>query len=192
MTIPPLSEPFSLGSMPHGRLMRTVDEQIVHSTMKDIFDLVRFVDAWPRYLKHYRYVRFRGRTTDGGGIVEMSANRPFGPFKWPTWWLSEMQVNREGGKNGGNHPTVRFRHIEGITTGMDVEWSFVPVDAGIRVRVTHLWDGPKWPIIGAFSATTIIGPVFVHGIAKRTLAGLAAMAERTARERLPAVFKEKR
>jgi hypothetical protein len=172
--------------------MRTVDEQIVHSTMKDIFDLVRFVDAWPRYLKHYRYVRFRGRTTDGGGIVEMSANRPFGPFKWPTWWLSEMQVNREGGKNGGNHPTVRFRHIEGITTGMDVEWSFVPVDAGIRVRVTHLWDGPKWPIIGAFSATTIIGPVFVHGIAKRTLAGLAAMAERTARERLPAVFKEKR
>ena len=189
MTAPPMNEPFSLGAMPHGRLMRTVDERIVRSTMKDIFDLVRFVDAWPKYLSHYRYVRFRGRTTDGGGIVEMSANRPFGPLNWPTWWLSEMQVNREG--KAGQHPTVRFRHIEGITTGMDVEWSFLPVDAGIRVRVTHLWDGPPWPLIGEFAATSVIGPIFVHGIAERTLAGLAARAERTARERLPDVFKGK-
>ena len=192
MTASPQNEPFSLGGMPHGKRMRTVDEQIVHSTMKDIFDLVRDVEAWPKYLRHYRYVRFRRHATDGGGIVEMSANRPFGPLNWPTWWLSEMQINREGGRTGGNHPTVRFRHIEGITTGMDVEWSFVPVDAGIRVRVVHLWDGPSWPVIGAFSATTVIGPVFIHGIASRTLAGLAAEAERMARERLPGVFKEKR
>jgi hypothetical protein len=184
--------PFALGAMPHGRHMRTVDERIVHSTMKDIFDLVRFVDAWPKHLKHYRYVRFQGRTTDGGGIVEMSANRPFGPFNWPTRWVSEMQVLREGGKNGDNHPRVRFRHIGGITTGMDVEWTFVPVDAGIKVKVVHLWDGPDWPLIGEIAATSIIGPVFVHGIASRTLAGLAVVAERAARERLPEVFKGKR
>ena len=33
-------------------------------------------------------------------------------------------------------------------------------------------------LIGAVAATRVIGPVFVHGIASRTLAGLAATAER--------------
>jgi hypothetical protein len=33
-------------------------------------------------------------------------------------------------------------------------------------------------LIGGFAATKVIGPVFVHGIASRTLAGLAAAAER--------------
>jgi hypothetical protein len=35
-------------------------------------------------------------------------------------------------------------------------------------------------VIGAFAATAVIGPVFVHGIASRTLAGLARVAEREA------------
>jgi hypothetical protein len=34
-------------------------------------------------------------------------------------------------------------------------------------------------VIGRFAATQVIAPVFVHGIASRTLAGLAAVAERT-------------
>jgi hypothetical protein len=44
-----------------------------------------------------------------------------------------------------------------------------------------LWDGPAWPVIGPFAATNVIGPVFVHGIASRTLAGLGAVAEKKAR-----------
>jgi hypothetical protein len=32
-------------------------------------------------------------------------------------------------------------------------------------------------VIGVVAATVVIGPVFVHGIASRTLAGLAAQAE---------------
>ena len=101
----------------------------------------------------------------------MSADRPFGPFGWPTWWLSEMAID-EGA------PAIRFRHIEGITSGMEVEWSFTPADGGTLVRILHVWDGPAWPLIGNFSATTVIGPVFIHGIASRTLAGLARVAER--------------
>jgi hypothetical protein len=38
---------------------------------------------------------------------------------------------------------------------------------------------PGWPLIGPVAALAVIGPVFVHGIASRTLAGLAAAAERT-------------
>jgi hypothetical protein len=117
----------------------------------------------------------------------MSANRPFdlagrlkGPVRinWPTWWLSEMTVER--GK-----PSIRFRHVGGITKGMDVEWTFAPAPGGTHVRIVHVWDGPRIPIVGMWAAMFVIGPVFVHGIASRTLAGLAAVAEGEAK--IPAV-----
>src|SRR5471030_1008783 len=40
-------------------------------------ELASNVEDWPAHLSHYRYVRFRERCADGGGLVEMSANRPF-------------------------------------------------------------------------------------------------------------------
>jgi ribosome-associated toxin RatA of RatAB toxin-antitoxin module len=154
--------------------METVDEHVVRAPARRMFDVVRHVEEWPGHLAHYRYVRFRERATDGGGLVEMSANRPFGPIGWPTWWLSEMEVDHAT-------PAIRFRHVGGITKGMDVEWTFVPVEReeqSTLVRIVHVWDGPRWPLIGIFAATAVIGPVFVHGIASRTLAGLARVAER--------------
>ena len=72
--------------------MTTLDEGFVRAPLRTVFDVVRAVEEWPAHLAHYRFVRFRERATDGGGIVEMAANRPFGPIGWPTWWLSEMQV----------------------------------------------------------------------------------------------------
>lgn len=162
---------YPLGPLPTDRLLRTVDERIVRAPVARIFEIARQVEHWPAYLPHYRYVRFRHRTPDEGGLVEMAANRPFGPLDWPTWWLSEMAVN-------GTEPWVRFRHVGGVTTGMDVEWSFTPVDGGTLTRIVHVWNGPGWPLIGAFAATEVIGPVFVHGIASRTLEGLARVAER--------------
>lgn len=161
---------FTLGPLPAGRLLTTVDELTVRAPLRRIFEIARDVEYWPAYLAHYRHVRFRARTPDRGGIVEMSANRPFGLVNWPTWWLSEMAVNEDV-------PWVRFRHIGGITTGMDVEWSFAETSLGTHVRIVHVWNGPPWPVIGAFAATQVIGPVFVHGIASRTLAGLARVAE---------------
>ena len=112
----------------------------------------------------------------------MSANRPFevkGPrgrlrINWPTWWLSEMAVDR-------NRPSIRYRHVGGITREMDVEWSFSPTPEGTHVRIVHLWEGPRrLRRIGSLAATYLIGPVFVHGIASLTLAGLAEIAEREA------------
>lgn len=170
----PSRPPYELGPLPAGRLVETVDERIVRASVQTIFELARDVERWPVLLRHYRYVRFRERTPDGGGLVEMSANRPFGPLDWPTWWLSEMQV-------APDVPSVRFRHVGGVTTRMDVEWSFAPVARGTLVRIVHVWDGPRWPVIGGFAASHVIGPVFVHGIAARTLAGLGAAAERRSR-----------
>jgi ribosome-associated toxin RatA of RatAB toxin-antitoxin module len=162
--------------------METVDEQIVRAPVEPLFELVRNVEAWPSHLRHYRYVRFRERRSDGGGLVEMSAYRPFQlartvRINWPTWWLSEMAVDHEG-------HAIRFRHIGGITKRMDVEWTFLSAPGGTHVRIVHVWDGPRIPLVGGWAATLVIGPVFVHGIASRTLAGLAAAAERETRSLL--------
>ena len=162
--------------MPLGRAMTTVDEQSVRSSLETIFELAKNVEAWPRHLPHYRYVRFKERRSDGGGIVEMSANRPFPlpltrmEMNWPTWWLSEMAVN-------DTTCSIRFRHVAGITKGMDVEWTFTPTPGGIHVRILHVWNGPTLPMVGKWAAVHVIGPIFIHGIASRTLSGLAAVAE---------------
>jgi ribosome-associated toxin RatA of RatAB toxin-antitoxin module len=175
-----LVRPFDLGEMPLGRPMETVDKQFVRAPVEPIFELASKVEEWPSHLPHYRYVRFRQRRADGGGLVEMSAHRPFqlggrskSPLRinWPTWWLSEMAIDNE-------RPAIRFRHVGGITKGMEVEWTFVPAPGGTHVRILHVWDGPRVPVVGMWAATLVIGPVFVHGIASRTLAGLASVAER--------------
>ena len=169
-------EPIVLHAPARIARMRTVDERFVRSRLATIFQLAIDVERWPSLLPHYRHVRFREHTSDGGGIVEMSASRPFGPLNWPTRWTSQMFVQRKAVK-GGDEPRVRFHHIEGITTGMDVEWSFVPEKGGTRVKIVHAWNGPPWPMVGGVAAANVIGPIFVHGIASRTLEGLAAIAE---------------
>ena len=176
----PGAAPFDLGAMPEGLAMRTVDEALVRAPAARIAALARDVERWPAHLPHYRFVRFHERRADGGGIVEMAADRPFGALRWPTWWLSRMAV--PAGPGDGEAPPIRFRHIGGITTGMDVEWSFEPLaPSETLVRIVHVWAGPPWPLVRAIAARWVIGPVFVHGIASRTLAGLAAAAEREAR-----------
>ena len=167
----PSIAPIDLGAMPQSRRMRTVDELLVRAPLRRIFEFAREVDRWPEHLSHYRWVRYHERASDGGGIVEMAAWRPFGAVRWPTWWKSAMSVN-------DSTPNVRFRHIEGITTGMDVEWSFAPRGDATLVRIVHVWNGPPVPLAGIVAAKLVIGPLFVHGIASRTLAGLAAVAER--------------
>jgi ribosome-associated toxin RatA of RatAB toxin-antitoxin module len=164
--------------MPASAGMRTVDERVVDAPVDDIFQLAADVERWPEYLPPYRFVRIRERMI-ATNVVEMSANRPFGrgTVQWPTWWVSLMELRHA---EGGRYPTIRFRHIEGITKRMEVEWSFVPLAErrSTRVTVLHLWNGPSWPGIGRIAARMVIGPVFVHGIASRTLDGLARAAER--------------
>jgi ribosome-associated toxin RatA of RatAB toxin-antitoxin module len=162
--------------MPLDWPMRVVDEQVTAASVNSIFELARDVERWPDHLAHYRFVRFREGDSESGGTVEMSANRPFEPargsvqLKWPTWWLSLMQVDRA-------KPSIRFRHIGGITKGMEVEWTFTPHSSGCLVRIEHVWKGPGVGPLGVAVAKYLIGPLFVHGIASRTLAGLIRDAE---------------
>lgn len=150
-------------------MMRTVDATHIRAPMADVFEAASNVERWPAWLPHYRWVTMRERR-DRGGLVEMAAWRPFGPLRWPTWWVSEMAVDPAA-------PTVRYRHVDGITSGMDVEWRMSATETGTEVTIIHEWGGPEWPLVGPLAAEWIIGPVFVHGIASRTLAGIKRMLE---------------
>jgi len=149
--------------------MIQVDRHETSASVSRVFACAADVERWPEWLAHYRWVRFLERRPDGG-LVEMAAWRPFGPLRWPTWWVSEMTVDRAA-------PAVRYRHVRGITRGMDVEWTFAPEGERVAVTVTHRWDGPPWPGLRRAAAGLVIGPLFVHAIAQRTLAGIARVAE---------------
>ena len=151
--------------------MRTVDAVTVRADLARVFALAADVERWPTFLPHYRWVRVleRGAATR---TVEMAAWRPFGPLRYPTWWVSEME-------HDAGARVVRYRHVDGITRGMDVLWEVSEVDGpGSHLRIVHEWDGPSWPLVGTFAADHVIGPGFISHIAGRTLSGVAAEAER--------------
>jgi len=150
-------------------IMRTVDRTWIRAPIDRAFQVASDVERWPEILSHYRWVRFLDRH-QSGGIVEMAAWRPFGVFRYPAWWVSEMTVDRPA-------RVIRYRHVRGITRRMNVSWRLVDAPGGVDVTIVHEWAGPAWPLIGPLAARLVIGPVFVHGIASRTLAGLKRVLE---------------
>ncbi|HEU4560292.1 MAG TPA: SRPBCC family protein [Longimicrobium sp.] len=152
-----------------------MDEIVMRGTPEHCFRFGADVERWPEWLPHYRWVRFNRKEGFGTGRVEMAARRAFGPLSWPVWWASEMTVDEA-------RPAVIYRHVQGITTGMDVEWTFADRGDGTTlVRIVHGWDsGPRWPLplfLRRMIASTVIGPVFIHHVASRTLAGIKRAAE---------------
>jgi uncharacterized membrane protein len=149
--------------------MRTVDHIRIHAPLERVFEAASAVERWPSILPHYRWVRLLA-----GGLVEMAAWRPFGGgggiLKYPTWWVSEMTIDRPAGE-------IRYRHVRGITRGMDVVWRLEQERDTVAVEIVHTWNGPRWPLVGRLAADLVIGPVFIHGIASRTLAGIKRAVE---------------
>lgn len=161
--------------------MHTRNEIVAHAPLEPCLRAASEVERWPEILPHYREVRFRRKDGPGTGRVYMAAFRHFGPLPYPTWWESEMVTDVEAGE-------VRYRHVDGITEGMDVLWDLEEIDRApapddegaepaTRIVVLHDWDGPGWPLIGGFAARRVIGPHFIRVVADRTLAGVRAEAE---------------
>jgi len=140
----------------------------MRAPLEHVYAAAAAVERWPIILPHYRWVRRLE-----GSLVEMAAWRPFGPLKYPTWWVSEMTLDRAASE-------IRYRHVRGITRGMKVVWRLVDDRGGVDVEIVHTWDGPPWPLIGRVAANLVIGPVFIHGIASRTLAGIKRAVESAA------------
>lgn len=153
--------------------MRTFNEQFFACPPREAFAYASHVERWPDLVPHYRWVRFHEGGPEAGGMVEMAARRDFGRLGWPVWWLSRMWVEPE-------RLTVRYRHLDGITRGMDVRWQLEPAGSGTRATILHEWEvgprfaGPFGPMVGQ----AVIGPLFVQAIAGRTLRCLAQQAGR--------------
>lgn len=159
--------------------MHTRNEIFIRAPLEACLAAASDVERWPEILPHYRWVTFQRKDGPGAGRVEMAAWRKFGSLGYPVWWVSEMQTDRKAG-------IVRYHHVDGITTGMDVEWLFEETDAGTRVVIVHDWSGPRWPVIGGLAARRVIGPQFIHVVADRTLAGVRASVESAQEQEGPA------
>lgn len=149
--------------------VRTVDRIQIRAPLDRVLNVAADVERWPDILSHYRWVRFLARRS-GGGTVEMAAWRPFGPLRYPVWWVSDMSVDPVARE-------IHYRHVRGITAGMNVVWQCKAGNAGVEVSIVHEWSGPGWALVGHVAARVVIGPVFIHGIASRTLAGIRRYVE---------------
>lgn len=150
--------------------MKTENTVEMAGDLDHIVALAADVERWPEILPHYRWVTL----LDGGGdhkTVEMAARR--GPI--PVKWRAIQEIERDGPT-----PVIRYRHIWGVTKGMDVAWTFEPAPGSIKVRIDHDFT-PAWPVFGPLVgrpiADRIIGPRFVGAIAGKTLQTIKAIVE---------------
>jgi len=133
-----------------------------------VFELAWAVQQWPDWLPHYRWVRLLAE--DGGKrTVEMAASRT----GWPVRWISHQWADREGRR-------IRFRHVGGLSRGMDVEWRIEPGPEGVRVAIHHELC-LETPVVRSAPGRWVVGELFVKAIASRTLACLKARVEAESR-----------
>jgi ribosome-associated toxin RatA of RatAB toxin-antitoxin module len=135
--------------------MHTENRIEIRGDLRKIFRVAAQVDKWPQILPHYRWVQVmqrRKRRT----VVEMAARRA----RFPVRWTAVQDVFP--------YARITYKHIKGITTGMDVTWTFTPVAGGVQIVITHDFV-VSWPVIGRFFSKYIVGKLFVSPIAGKTL-----------------------
>lgn len=145
--------------------MKSTLHVIMAAPWERIFPLAAEVERWPEILPHYRYVT-GVPDPDGERRFAMGARRGPIPVRWEA--IQRPMPDER---------TIEFVHTGGVTRGMWVAWRFRPVDGGTDVSIEHRLD-LRWPLIGGFAATHVIGPHFIEAIAGRTLATIRGIVER--------------
>jgi len=136
--------------------MHTENSIEIRGNIDQVFAMAADVEAWPRLLPHYRWVKvLSGTTTER--LVEMAAHRD----GFPVWWVAHQRLDP------ANHQ-IHFTHMRGISRGMEVTWFLETDGRVVHVRIVHTLT-LRWPLIGPFVAHYIIGRLFVHNIATKTL-----------------------
>jgi ribosome-associated toxin RatA of RatAB toxin-antitoxin module len=144
--------------------MQTSNSVWMRAPAGQIYSLAAEVERWPELLPHYRWVTVLER--DGNRkLVEMAARRDWIPVSWQAVQTLDPET-----------PLIRFRHVRGVTTGMEVEWRFEPHDGGTLVTIHHALD-LRWPLIGHWAAEHVVGPQFVANIAGKTLRHIKQLVE---------------
>ena len=95
----------------------------------------------------------------------MAARRDFLPVRWTAVFEPDPQQRR-----------LSFVHIGGPARRMKVEWRIDPGPGGSHVTIRHALD-PPIPLFGDMYARVIIGQLFVHNIAGKTLRCMQTIVE---------------
>jgi ribosome-associated toxin RatA of RatAB toxin-antitoxin module len=147
--------------------MRSVIGIDVAAPPELVFDLARDVERWERLLPHYVRSRARERRADGSLIADFVARRPLIavlglglPVAWRSRTWSEPATRQ-----------LRFVHVAGATSGMDVTWHVEPAAGGCRVDIVHDF-APRLAVLA-----TVVDRWFTRPIASRTLETFKALAE---------------
>jgi ribosome-associated toxin RatA of RatAB toxin-antitoxin module len=143
----------------------TTNTRVIASDPETVFSLAADVSAWPAILPHYRYVRVLS-SDEATRTVAMGASRSGIPVRW----TAVQQLYPQSLE-------IRYRHVAGVTRGMEVLWKIEPAEAGSRAVITHRLHPRQW-WLQTGATRWMVGTVFVMNIADRTLAGIASRAER--------------
>lgn len=143
--------------------MRTKNEIDIfggaEQTAQRIFELAADLQAWPTLLPHYWRMNVLEQS-ERHKVADFGAWRDFG-FRFPCKWRARQELFPAEGR-------ITFQHIGGITKGMWVEWHIQKRDGHVRVTIDHELTYPI-PVIGPLFADWIVGKVFIHNIAGKTL-----------------------
>src|SRR6187431_306473 len=121
-----------------------------------VFTLARETARWERLLPHYarsRAVEVRG---DGSVVVDFVARRPM-----PVVGVTGLAIPVAWRARTWNEPAtrqLRFVHVAGATTGMDVTWRIEPTDSGCHVAIDHDFR-PRFAPFAAFVDRAFTRPI---------------------------------
>ena len=158
-----------------------------------IFELAADIQNWGWILPHYRYLRVMEQTGNVK-IAEFGATRSFvllrykkrrnreedekAPpvyaqigFEFPAQWKARQETFPAERR-------ITYHHIGGITKGMRVEWRITPQRDRMKIVIDHELTY-KFPIFGKWFGDKIVGKLFVHDIAGKTLQVLKTIVETT-------------
>lgn len=153
--------------------MHTENTITIDAPAARIYDLAARIERWPELLPHYRWVTIL-RDEGQQRLVEMAATRDGVPVKW----VSIQRCDPE-------RRIIHFRHVRGVTRGMVVAWTLEPASGDAKtsgagatlVRIVHDFD-PPWPRpLGPLIARYVVGDLFVHNVAGKTLRRIKMLAE---------------
>jgi ribosome-associated toxin RatA of RatAB toxin-antitoxin module len=144
--------------------MHQTNSIVMHAPKERIFEAAADLEAWPRFLPHYRYVHYYECSPERN-VVKMAAMRDAIPISW----VAEQIIDRQAWQ-------VRFRHLKAWTKGMEVVWTFEEQPGGVLVSIRH--DLRFRVPVAAPLADLIIGNIFIDHIASRTLAHMKLHVEK--------------
>lgn len=151
--------------------MRSAISIAVAAPPEVVYRLARDVSRWPELLPHYRSVSIEARK--GSHVVaRMVATRRFGPIALPVTWRAEQWPDGSDPKD----LRLRFRHLRGVTRGMEVTWHIRPLGGGTLVTIDHDFVRPL-PLLGEDFLPALVDRAFTRNIASRTLGRFKALAE---------------